>query len=286
MTYLGKDGIIQFTRSYPDPVFIPPSALDTANNRFIVNSDAFWPGDNVTLIHSGGTKVGFVWRDTLDRITLHTTAVGAQDNTAGTRVSLSGIPSALCILCLTGTASATTVLTTLRSTVTGITSETSLQADATGYTNYIAANRGSTLWAFQGHIEKWNLKLGGNTVDTGAIGEKFGDSIKTAVTGSGSFDFLISFVEGSDGAHDIDIILRMALMIENNARGKAKFYLKQRTEPRSVTISGNTIVFLPGSVFYSADVLLIDTSVDATPENFIKGSANFATTGPVRLLRE
>ena len=286
MTLIGNPGIIEFTRSYPDPVFLPPSALDTANNRFTVNSDAFWPGDAVTLIHSGGTKTGFVWRDTLDRITLHTTAAGAQDNTVATRVSLSGVPAALCILCLTGASAATIVLTTLRPTVTGITSEVSLQANATGYANYISANSGSTLWAFQGNIQKWNLKLGGNTTDTGAIGERFGDSIKTAVTGSGSFDFLLSFVENSNGAHDIDIILRMALMIENNAKGKAKFYLKQRTTPRSATIDGNTIVFLPGSVFYSANVLLIDTSIDTTADDFIKGSANFATTGPVRLFRE
>ena len=75
-------------------------------------------------------------------------------------------------------------------------------------------------------------------------------------------------------------------MIENNAKGKCKFYLKQRTTPRSTTIDGNTIVFLPGSVYYSADTLLIDTSIDTTAEDFIQGSANFATTGPVRLFRE
>jgi hypothetical protein len=286
MSLIGNGGIIEFTRSYPDPVLLPPSALDTSNSRFTISSDAFWPGDNVTLIHSGGTKTGFIWRDTLDRITLHTTAAGAQDNTVATRVSLSGVPSAICILCLTGTATATTVLTTLRPTLTGITNEISLQSNTTGYANYIAANLGSTLWAFQGHIQKWNLRLGGNTVDTGAIGEKFGDSIKTAVTGSGSFDFLLDFVENSNGAHDIDLILRMALMIENNAKGKSKFYLKQRTTPRTVNIEGNTIVFLPGSVYYAADVLLIDTSINTTADNFIEGSANFATTGPVRLFRE
>lgn len=286
MTLIGNPGIIQLTRSYPDPIFLPPSALDIANNRFTVNSDAFWPGDAVTLIHQGGTKTGFVWRDTLDRITLHTTAAGAQDNTVETRVSLSSVPAALCILSLTGASAATTVLTRLLPTVTGITSEVTLQADATGYTNYITANSGSTLWALQGHIKRWDLKLGGNTTDTGAIGEKFGDSIKTAITGSGSFDFLLNFVENSNGVHDIDIILRMALMIENNAKGRARFYLKQRTAPRSANIDGNTIVFLPGSVFYSANVLLIDTSIDTTADDFIQGSANFATTGPVRLFRE
>jgi hypothetical protein len=286
MALIGKDGIIEFTRSYPDPIVLPPSALDTANSRFTINSDTFWPGDAVTLIHSGGTKTGFVWRDTLDRITLHTTAAGAQDNTVGTRVSLSGVPSSHSILCLTGAVAATTVLTTLRSTITVVNSETSLQAYPTGYTDYITANSGTTLWAVQGHIKKWVLKLGGNTVDTGIIGDKFGDSVKTAITGSGSFDFLIQFSENSNGAHDIDQILRMALMIESNAKGKAKFYLKQRTTARTATIDGNTIVFLPGSVYYSTDILLIDTSIDTTADDFIQGSGNFATTGPVRLLRE
>jgi hypothetical protein len=286
MTLLGKDGIVQLTRSFPDPVLLPPSALDIANNRFTINSDAFWPGDAVTLIHSGGTKVGFVWRDTLDRITLHTTAAGAQDNTVGTRVSLSGVPAAHSILCLTGAGAATTILTTLRTAIAEVSSETSLQVYPTGYTDYITANSGSTLWAFQGHIKKWDLKLGGNTTDTSAIGERFGDSIKTAITGSGSFDFLIQFSENSNGAHDIDQILRMALMIENNAKGKVKFYLKQRTTARTATIDGSSIVFLPGSVYYSADILLIDTSIDTTADDFIKGSSNFATTGPVRLFRE
>jgi hypothetical protein len=187
---------------------------------------------------------------------------------------------------LTGASAATTVLINLRPTITGITSETNLQANATGYTNYISANNDSTLWAFQGHIKKWDLKLGGNTVDTGAIGEKFGNSLKAAVTGSGSFDFLLNFVENSNGAHDIDIILRMALMIENDATGRCKFYLKQRTEPRSVNIGGNAVVFLPGSVYYSTSILLIDTSINTTADNFIEGSANFATVGPVRLFRE
>jgi len=286
MTLLGKDGIVQLTRSYPDPIILPPSALDTTNNRFTINSDAFWPGDAVTLIHSGGTKIGFVWRDTLDRVTLHTTAAGAQDNTTGTRVSLSGVPAAHSILCLTGSGAATTVLTTFRPTITGVNSETSLQAYPSVYADYTTANSGTTLWAFQGHIKKWNLKLGGNTVDTGVIGERFGDSVKTAITGSGSFDFLIQFSENSNGTHDIDQILRMTLMIENNAKGKAKFYLKQRTDARTATIDGNTIVFLPGSVYYYADILLVDTSIDTTADDFIQGSANFATTGPVRLFRE
>jgi hypothetical protein len=285
MTLIGNIGIVEFTRSFPDPVVLPPSALDVANNRFAIVSDAYWPGDAVTLVHSGGTRTGFVWRDTLDRITLHTTAAGAQDNTVGTRVSLSGLSGAT-ILCVTGAAGATTVLTSLYGSLGTVTQETSLQAYITPYANYTAANNSTALWGFQGLLQKYNLKLGGEFIETGSVGERFGDPIKAAITGSGTFDYLVNFVENSNSAHDIDIVLRMALMIENQAKGKARFYLKQRTAPRTVTVSGNQIVFLPGAVYYSADIVLLETSMDCSADDFIKGSANFATAGRVRLLRE
>lgn len=286
MTLTGREGTVQFTRTYPDPVVLPPSALDTANNRFSIVSDAFWPGDAVTLVHSGGTRAGFVWRDTLDRITLHTTAAGALDNTVGTRVSLAGIPAGPSILCLTGPAGATTVLTTLYTRLNSIIQETSLQAYPAAYSDYVAAVGSSTLWGLQGHLQKWNLKLGGAVTDVGALGERFGSSIKAAITGSVTFDFLLNFMENSNGAHDIDIILRMALMIEDAARGRGRFYLKQRTQPRTATIDGNTIVFLPGAVYYESDLLMIDTSIDTAADDFIKGSATAVTLGPVRLRRE
>jgi hypothetical protein len=286
MSLIGKDGIIQLARSYPDPIVLPPSALDIANSRFTINSTAFWPGDEVILIHSGGTKTGFVWRDTLDRITLHSTAVGAQDNTISTRISLSGIPSTATILCLKGTTNATSVLTALHPSLTNITTEVTLLAYPTANSSYIAANTGTTLWNIQGHIKKWSLKLGSNTTDTGSLGEKFGDSIKATISGSGTFDFLVDFLENSNNTNDIDIILRMALMVENDAIAQAKLYLKKRTAVKTVNIQDTTVAYLPGSVYYQTSMLLVDTSLDTNPDDFIKGSVNFVTTGPVRLFRE
>jgi hypothetical protein len=286
MSLIGKDGIIQLARSYPDPIVLPPSALDIANSRFTINSTAFWPGDEVILIHSGGTKTGFVWRDALDRITIHTTAVGAQDNSPSTKISLSTVPSAITILCLKGSTGATAILTSFYTTLTTIITETSLLAYPAVNSNYTVANSGSPLWAIQGHIKKWNLKLGGNTTDTGSLGERFGDSIKTTISGSGTFDFMVDFLENSNGTNDIDIILRMALMVENEAKAQTKLYLKKRTEARVRSVDGNNIVYLPGSVYYQSSILLIDTSLDTNPDDFITGSASFVTTGPVRLFRD
>ena len=41
MSLIGKDGIIQLARAYPDPIVLPPSALDIANSRLLLTLQHF-----------------------------------------------------------------------------------------------------------------------------------------------------------------------------------------------------------------------------------------------------
>ena len=46
-------------------------------------------------------------------------------------------------------------------------------------------------WIIQGELREWSIELNAENVDTTAVGQKFGESVKSVVSGGGSFDFLV-----------------------------------------------------------------------------------------------
>jgi hypothetical protein len=129
-------------------------------------------------------------------------------------------------------------------------------------------------------MSEWSLNLTAQEVDTTAVGEKFGDSVKSVVTGGGSIDFLVSRRKTLDqtGAPmaDSTSLMRLLLLSEKGCKADAEFWMIDGQEDRDT--------LLPGDLFYQTQVLVTSIAINTRATDIIAGSLNFVTVGEIRLL--
>lgn len=129
-------------------------------------------------------------------------------------------------------------------------------------------------WAVQGMLQEWVLNLTANEVDATAVGEKFGDAVKSIVTGGGSLDFYVDR-EDVQGKTDATTLMRLLLLTEKGCKAHAEFWMiSDRPE------SG---VRLPGDLYYEAEFLVTSTAINTRATEIIAGSLNFVTVGDIVL---
>lgn len=289
MTYLGHEGDLEFSRDFPEPVLIPNTAVAVDKATITVSSSNFWLVDEVVLVYIGPGGVthveGFLHRDILDRITIHTTPAGALNNTVLTRVSFTNIEEGLIALALKGTPEQTTFLrnwvSSNNSTII-LDRERTLRKYASALAGFRAAGTNSTLWRYQGGIQSWSLNPSSPAISTSALGETFGSNIKGIVTGTGSLDFLLKLNTGIERDNSL-ALLRLILMFDSGATAQSRFYLKKETVLNESPCSIAAGVELSSALYYAARILVTDQAIRVTPEDFIAGSLSFATTGRIRL---
>jgi hypothetical protein len=283
MAYVGNRGPLELQRQFPDPRVLPAEAL--SGSTVVINSVDWWPADAVTLVHlttGGGTGAiaGFLHRDVLDRCSLHSTAPGALNNDDATRLSLSAVAAGPMVVAMTGSAGQTTALRSFLAALTPApTTERGLRSYPEDLAAYRAGGPSLSPWRFQGQLRNWRLELNAREADTSAIGERFGSSVKAAVTGGGTFDFLIHLYAADDW--DSGSLMRLLLMLDHGCVGRARFYLKPLTE--GAICAGTVRRDFASSLFYRSDIQIVQQSVEVKADDIVEGSANFATTGPVRL---
>lgn len=284
MAFLGRDGILKLQRSFPEPVLIPPSAIDTNTNRIQVDYDDWFLAEMVTLVHYAGHVSGFLHRDELDRISLHTNRDGALANSNSTRVSLSLVNiNHPVILGATLNQAQVTYLGSILPSLEEATAETRFSHWPT-YLNALAALKTTSPWKLQGEMRSWSLSRSAPEIDTSALGDKFSSYIKSTISGSGTLDFVINLYS-STNKNDVDPILRLVHLTEYGSHASAKFYLKTSSS-RSVCAELNSPVPVNSSIFFNSNILLTTVSVDVKPDDLVYGSADFVCTGPIRLLSE
>lgn len=288
MALLGRNGRLQFQRPLPEPQALPASARISGGVLFTLVTDNYWTTDNVILIGLGAANAiqvitGFMHRDELDRISIHSTQVGSLNNTSATRLSLAAITTGPMVLAHLGSAGQTTALSTFVSTAPAVTAEIPLRAYPSTLTAYSAAATPSTVpWTYQGELRSWTLNLNADAVDTGLIGDKYGSALKAVVTGSGSLDFLVNLYAGTT-TEDADALLRYTLLTEYGCDINARFYLKSTTTESDDACAIAQRTNLAESLYYATQILFTSSSITVNAEEFIVGSADFITTGPIRL---
>lgn len=285
MAYLGRDGVIQLQRSSPEPVVVPPSAINVAGNYVTVDYDDWFLADEVTLIHSGGVLTGYIHRDALDRIYLHTTRAGALSNDAATRRSFSGVSVSKPVVLVAGAnANQLTTLGTFQATLTTLSVEKRLRGWSTTSATF-ASQATANPWNLQGQLRSWSLSRSAPEIETGSLGDKFTTHIKSVVSGSGEMDFIIDLYSKSN-ENDVDPLLRLVQLTEEGSTAKCKFYLKKTSSGTTCANQSPVVTPVSAALFFNATILLTASSIDVSPENFVIGSASFVTTGPIRLLSE
>ena len=134
-------------------------------------------------------------------------------------------------------------------------------------------------------LREYSLTLDAPAVDTTIVGEKYGEAVKSLVNGGGSFEFFVDRTCLDDRAEDASWELFNLLFLTEGGgtqqpiTAEAWFYL----------MSGNGCApcFPPaaGKLYYKADILITQTAVNVRPTEMIVGTAQFVTTGEIKLLQ-
>ena len=139
-------------------------------------------------------------------------------------------------------------------------------------------------WVIQCQLKEWSLDLDSSAIDSSQVGEKFGENVKSIVTGGGTFDFFIDGAEGSDGNStpvDPTYLMQLLLITDRGAKADAEFRLMA---PREPDICGNACSPLAqGNLFYKTQLLITKIAVNVRATEMIIGSAAFATSGPIEM---
>ena len=139
------------------------------------------------------------------------------------------------------------------------------------------------IWEVVCGVREWSLNMDAPSVDTTGVSEKFGEAVKSVVNGGGSLEFFIDRECHPEGKTNGIPILELLLMTNQGSQASAEFWILTGSD---CDTPPNCAGRIDGSLFYEADVLITNTSINVRPTEMVVGAANFVTTGEVRLLQE
>ena len=134
-------------------------------------------------------------------------------------------------------------------------------------------------WQVLCDIREWSLELEAPAVDTTAVAEKFGNSVKSLVNGGGSSEFFIDRKCRDDGHSDGLDLLKLLMMTEKGCQAEAQFWMIQR-DGCGVDCDG----LVKGDLYYQASILITQSAVNLRPTDLVAGTVNFVTTGEIKLV--
>ena len=133
-------------------------------------------------------------------------------------------------------------------------------------------------WQYVCLLREWSLNLDGPSVDTTCIAQKFGEAVKSVVSGGGTIDFMIDRQSGSEMSTDPTALLQLLLLTEKGAKAEAEFWIIQNRSSNGLCSEQAA-----GELYYAAEILVSNNAINVRPDDVIAGSATFVTTGPIRL---
>lgn len=272
-------------------------------NRIHVTSETdeyYVSADDNVYFYNRGTPVNtgtyFIYRDQLGRVSLYTTRSAALSGGTNDRVDLKQLDFTYMLIAAAGTedyanALAECLAATGEYRLSDVTDEVTLESICDNAPAYLSPAAGSAEyddaelsprrwvggfpWLVQGQLREWSIELNSENVNVTAVGQKFGESIKSIVSGGGSFDFIVERRTDED-KYDTTSLLQLLLLTEKGAKAEAEFFMiSSRTE----TYGG----LAPGDLYYKCDILVTNTAVNTRASDAIVGTAQFVTTGPIEL---
>jgi hypothetical protein len=294
-----------------DPAAIPDGAAmyfggiwPTGSNRQHITADTdnfYTPDDNVDFYLSSPAITGrhyFIHRDQFDRISFYESYADALNGEKAKRVQLFQLPFQPVLLSPRGTADYDNALVDCVSKIVSyrqgdIRDETTLesicdfapeyQSPVAGVADYDNADVtprrlvGGFPWKNICLLREWSLNLDGPSVDTSCIAQKFGEAVKSMVSGGGTIDFMVDRVTHGQGTSDPTDLLQLLFMTEKGAKAEAEFWMIEGREQKRCT------GLLSGDLYYAAEILITNTALNVRPDELVAGSATFVTTGPIRV---
>jgi len=268
------------------PFYETFNLVTQAGDQLITQSgDALIDGKALEDFYNNATNTGltvqadgYMSRDELDRIRLWTTEAAAH-SASGTEKAISKVKCGNFIVTYYDDAAQyVTAINTAATTLNALTllqSEQLLASVITLPAGFAAlcddANRN---WKMQCDLEEWVMSIDATNLDTTAIGETFGEHVKSLVRGAGTLQFQADH-RAQVGEEDGLALLRLVLLTQNQCNTKARFHLyKNRTAPNPQ---------IDGSVYYECDILLTNSRLNTRAGDIIAGTADFVATSEIKI---
>ena len=220
---------------------------------------------------------GYMSRDLLDRIRLWTTEAAAHTQSGTEKALLNVKPKNFVIANYVDNASYTAAIDSAIASIANfvIAGEvvlSTLIALPLGFD--VACDDANRDYNFQVQLKQWILSVDAENLDTTAIGQVFGENVKSLVRGAGSIDFMAEH-QSVANEQDTLALLRLVLLLQNQCNTKARFYLfKNRNEPSPK---------IDGSVYYECEILLTNTNLNAQVGDLLTGTADFVATSEIEI---
>lgn len=126
----------------------------------------------------------------------------------------------------------------------------------------------------------FELNTNRETVDTTALGDEFRTQFSSLISGSGNFraywEYLPTYAKSTAG-ETANYLLQLAIRTEVGSRFAAKLYLRVGGESGTQTTIDDTI-------WYDIEGVITQAGVNFAADNVVEVTADFVTTGPIRLL--
>lgn len=130
-------------------------------------------------------------------------------------------------------------------------------------------------WKTVCDLREWSLNLDANSIDTTVVGEKFGQAVKSVVSGGGTLDFLIERRIVGSTKMDTAELLRLLTLTEQGGTANAEFWMIEDRD--------GTGELQAGELYYDAKIMLTNVAINLRPTEVVAGTASFVTTGDIQL---
>ena len=303
---LSPDGLPLSTDALPSGVGCYfGSFWELGLNRIHVTAETasyYVTDDDSVYFYNRGTPINsatyYIYRDKLDRISFYNTRAEALGGSRDDRIDIKQLDFKYIIVSAAGTeeydnAIAECVAAAGEYRLSDVTDEVTLESICDFPPLFLQPVAGSAEyddaelqprrwingfpWIVQGCIAEWSIELDAAGINTTAVGDKFGENVKSIVSGGGTFDFDIDRKASSD-SYDATALMQLLPLTEKGCKAEAEFYMIYGREE-----SGSRPDLLPGDLFYECDILITNSAVNTRAGQIIVGTANFVTTGPIEL---
>jgi hypothetical protein len=295
MAVLGAGGIVKLRRDAPESVAIDSAAINTASNTLSNSNISIWNGDRVVITCGRGLPFdsgtngpdcpdghamyfGSIWRLGTNRahITSNSSAFYSGTDSAAFYVtqSATGLTTSVTYYANRDQLDRLSFYTNRGAALSGRLADRVPIGSVDFGTLNISVNITEADWMIQGMLSDWSLSLTASEVDTTSVGERFGDAVKSIVSGSGTMDFFIER-EGSDTSNDSTMLLNLLLLTEKGCKAESEFWMIDNRRG-----SGR---FLPGDLYYATDLMITSVAINTRVQEAIVGSLNFVTVGEIAL---
>lgn len=279
------------------------SFWDLGDNRDHVTSedDEYYVSydDNVYFYNRGtpvNTGTYFIYRDQLGRLSFYENRAAALGGQSSGRIDLKQLDFSYMLIAAAGTEEyndslAECVAAAGEYKFSDVTDEITLESICDFFPAYLQPVAGSAEyddaelsprrwiggfpWLIQGELREWSIDLNSENINTTAVGQKFGESVKAVVSGGGKFDFIVERRTDAD-RYDSTALMQLLLLTEKGAKAEAEFFM---ITDRASTCGG----LAPGDLYYKCEILVTNTAVNTRTSDVIVGTAQFVTTGPIEL---